>query len=697
MEPKVPNVNIPQIKPETEKPVEKPPFQELSKEEPVKEEPSILIPKEEPVAAEVTPTIEKPAVEIPKVSNGPKKVFFTPKVKKILLGIAISLVVLFVAIGVPGLLLIGKAKAIYKQSQALMASVKASNIPEIKTEIVKTKDSVGAFRGTFKLISWTKIIPFLGGYVADVDHGTKAYAYGLEAAEITIGVIEPYADVLGISSGGVTGDGAKTAEDRIDFIAKAIPTIIPKIDEILDKANKAKTEIDQIKPDRYPVAFKGKGVREPMRNGIAMLDEAVALVANSKPLLEATPYLLGLDTPRQYLLLFQNDKELRPTGGFLTAYAIMKVDKAKFDPVSSNDIYNLDAQYKPRLPAPDPIVKYIKGPYILSKNLRLRDMNWSPDFSESMKTLSTELATVGIKNIDGIIAVDTGLLTNLLDAIGPIGVPGFGNFSTKIEPKCNCPQVIYELESFADVEGPVIWDPLTGKIILRPANSDNRKKIIGPLMNSILANAMGQPKEKLPALADAAIKSLLEKHVLFYLNNQDAQVGVTAFGVAGRIVDYEGDYLHINDANLGGRKSNLYITQEVEQLIEVKDGNIEKTITITYKNPEKHDGWLNSVYPDWVRIYVPKGSQLLAQEGFTDKAEPYEEFGKTVFAGFFQLRPEGVAKITLKYRLPFNNSKNFKMLIQKQPGTDSPLYTIKYGKKSEEQFLKQDKEFRLSF
>ena len=696
MEPKVPKVNIPQIKPETEKPVEKPPFQELPKEEPVKEEPSILIPEEEAVVAEVSPIIENPAVEIPKVSNGPKKVFFTSKVKKILLGVAITLVVLLVAIGVPGLLLIGKAKALYKQSQALVASAKSSNIAAIKTEIVKTRDSVSAFRGTFKFISWTKIIPFLGGYVADVDHGTKAYAYGLEAAEITIGVIEPYADVLGISSG-ATGDGAKTAEDRIDFIAKAIPTIVPKIDEILDKANKAKIEIDLIDPDRYPVTYKGKAVREPMRNGIAVLDEAVALVANSKPLLEATPYLLGLDTPRQYLLLFQNDKELRPTGGFLTAYAIMKVDKAKFDPVSSNDIYNLDAQYKPRLPAPDPIVKYIKGPYILSKNLRLRDMNWSPDFSESMKTLSTELSTVGIKNIDGIIAVDTGLLTNLLDVIGPIGVPGFGNFSTKIEPKCNCPQVIYELESFADVEGPIIWDPVTGKIILRPANSDNRKKIIGPLMNSILANAMGQPKEKLPALANAAIKSLLEKHVLFYLNDQKAQIGVTAFGVAGRIVDYEGDYLHINDANLGGRKSNLYITQEVEQLIEVKDGNIEKTIIITYKNPEKYDGWLNSVYPDWVRIYVPKGSQLLAQEGFTDKAEPYEELGKTVFAGFFQLRPEGVAKITLKYRLPFNNSKNFKMLIQKQAGTDAPLYTIKYGKKSEEQYLKQDKEFRLSF
>jgi hypothetical protein len=698
MEPKVPKVVIPRIKPE-------------KKKEPVikteEKEASILIPQEEAVAAESSPdtketeTAKDPEaiskIELPDVSESPTKPFLSPLTKKILLGVGIFFVVLIVALGVPGFLLIGKTKTLMAQGKALADAAKTSNIPAVKAEIGKTKTAVASFRSTFVLLSWTKFIPWAGAYVRDVDRGTKALGYGLEAAEITIGVVEPYADVLGISTGAEVKDGTKTAQERIDFIAQAIPTILPKIDEIMDKAGKAKAEIDQINPDRYPLKFQGREIREPMRQAIGTFDEAISLVANSKPLLEAAPYLLGLDEERQYLLLFQNDKELRPTGGFMTAYAVMKVNKAKFDPVSSNDIYNLDAQYKPHLETPDPIVKYIKGPYILSKSFRLRDMNWSPDFSVSMDLFAKEISGLGIKNIDGIIAVDTGLLTNLLDAIGPIGVPGFGNFSTKIEPKCNCPQVIYELESFADVEGPIIWDPLTGKIILRPANSDNRKKIIGPLMNSILANAMGQPKEKLPALAGAALKSLLEKHVLFYLNDDNAQAGVTSFGAAGRILGYDGDYLHINDANLGGRKSNLYVTQEVEQVLEVKDGAIEKTLTITYKNPMKQDGWLNSVLPNWVRIYVPKGSTLITMEGVEDKAEPYEEFGKTVFAGYFELRPEGVAKVTVKYKLPFGNSKNYKLLVQKQPGTDAPLYTIKYGRKTEEQYLKQDKEFRFSF
>jgi len=375
----------------------------------------------------------------------------------------------------------------------------------------------------------------------------------------------------------------------------------------------------------------------------------------------------------------------------------LKVDQAKVSTVTSSDIYSLDAIYKPSIKAPQPIIDYIKGPYILSQKLRLRDMNWSPDFAESMNIFVPAAKEAGVDGIDGVIAVDTQVLVNILDVIGPIGVTGFGNFSTEIIPECNCAQVIHELEAFADVEGPIIWDPLTGKIIQRPPNSDNRKKIIGPLMNSILANAMGQPKEKIPGLVEAGFKSLMEKHVLFYLLDENVQKAVSDFGLGGTMnQDVSGDYLHINDANLGGRKSNLYAYENVEQNIEISaDGSVTKTLTITYQNPEKQDGWLNSVLPTWVRVYVPKGSELVTAEGLEKSIDPYEDLGKTVFAGFFQLRPEGVSKVTFKYTLPFKVSDQYSLYIQKQPGTDGFLYTINLGKHMEEFKLKTDKQIKI--
>ncbi len=645
------------------------------------------------------PNISKEVVVKPVMNNFTANNQLSTKPRK--KGLIIALVVLGVVFAysiISGLIVYSKGIGLKKSVNALMDAGKSQDLNKIETELSKTKTSLKKLKSSFVLISPFRIIPFFGSYVSDANHLINAGLYGMDASDIVLTTIEPYADLLGLTGGKEEeGDGTKTAKDRIDFIVKSIPDLIPNIDKISEKTQLIEKELSEINPERYPVRMGKTEARSKVKSGLEMFKEAAGFITNGKPLLEAAPYLLGIDEERTYLLLFQNDKELRPTGGFLTGYSIMKVDKGTFSPVSSSDIYNLDAKYKPTVVAPDPIIEYLKGPYALSDKLRLRDMNWSPDFAESMKLFTDEAESVGITDIDGVISVDTQVLVYLLDAIGKIGVPGFGNFSTEIDARCDCPNVIYELESFADVEGPVVWDPAgTGKIIYAPANYDNRKKIIGPLMNSVLANAMGQPKEKLPKLFEAVFKSLIEKHVLFYIFDTKTQDAVTSFGIAGTIKDFSGDYIHINDANLGGRKSNLYVTNEITQEYETsKDGYIEKTLTLTYKNPMKQDGWLNSVLPNWVRIYVPKGSTLISFEGAEAKAEPYEEFGKTVFAGYFQLRPEGVSKLTLRYKLPIKAKGEIDLLIQKQPGLDAPLYTIISGKTEEEFFLKTDKEINV--
>lgn len=671
-------------------------------------EDSILIPKIEvsnSEPAKMDPPMPQPEEKLEPVADpAPKDPPEAPRKKSktglIWLGIGIFILLFIIYNAIAGFLVYQAGKKLADSVSKLQAAAGTKDLAKIKTEVGNTRKSLTAFDGKFRLLSWTKIIPYYGAYVSDAGHAITAGEAGLDTGDIVITTIEPYSDLLGLADGTevlAAKTGAQSMQERIDFVVKTIPDLLPKLDQISAKVKIVNDELSQINADKYPETFRGKKVKSTIQTLQNTVQEAAGLLVNGKPFLQNVPYLLGMDSPRSYLILFQNDKELRPTGGFMTAYAIMKVDKAKFEPVSSNDIYNLDAQYKPSTKAPDPIIKYIKGPYILSQNLRLRDMNWSPDFSVSMQDVTKAISTIGIKNVDGIIGVDTQLLTNLLDVIGPIGVPGFGNFSTATDPQCNCPQVIHELESFADVEGPIIWDPVTGKIIQRPPNSDNRKKIIGPLMNSILANALGQPKEKLPALFTAAFKSLIEKHVLLYTLDSSIESSIANVGLGGTIrQDFNGDYLHINDANLGGRKSNLYATEDVEQDIQIAgDGTVTKTVTITYKNPQSQDGWLNSVLPTWVRVYVPKGSTLVAAEGLEAKTDPYEDLGHTVFAGYFQLRPEGVAKVTFQYKLPFKVKGTYDLLIQKQPGTDGFLYTIKLGRHSEEFYLKSDKEIKI--
>ena len=131
---------------------------------------------------------------------------------------------------------------------------------------------------------------------------------------------------------------------------------------------------------------------------------------------------MGKDAPRQYLLLFQNDAELRPTGGFWTAYGILKVDKGKVTPVASDDIYSLDAKLKSTIPAPRPILAYhINVPY-----LNIRDMNISPDFPTAIDTMLPYFQKVNSDKFDAVIGIDTQVLVDFVKVLGRVGVPWLG-------------------------------------------------------------------------------------------------------------------------------------------------------------------------------------------------------------------------------------------------------------------------------
>lgn len=602
------------------------------------------------------------------------------KVWLAVLGVLILILGLLGWFGVrPGYGIYLTGKRLIVSGQKLQAAVKGQNLAEMKQSLGEVKGNLLTLEGQISGLGWAGSIPGIGGYQRDALHGVKGAVAGVEAGELVVDTVAPYADIVGLDGGQEATSGAQTSKDRINFVVTTIAQVQPQLSEIGKKMEEAKGEMSQIDPARYPEDFRGVKVRQMVQQGIDTVEEMSTLTNEARPLLEMAPYIMGIDGERTYLLIFQNDKELRPTGGFMTAYAIVKVKQGKVTPVISDDIYALDDKFKSKITAPDPILKYLpKVPYWY-----MRDMNLSPDFRVSMEQFMSAYEKTGSPKVDGVIALDTFLLLEFLKVLGPVGVPAYGTFSAQEVSQCSCPQVIYELESFADKATPFI--------------RDDRKAILGPLMNSILANAMGSPKEKMPGLFEAMMRSLQEKHVLFYFPQEAAQQAVEAFNVAGRVVPFEGDYLMIVDTNFAGAKSNLYVEQQVEQEIKVgSDGSVTKTLTIDYKNPQKHDGWLNGEYRDWFRIYVPEGSELVEANGSEVAVTTSKDLGKTVFEGFFTMRPLGVAKLTFTYKLPFRVEKDYKMMVQKQAGTDEPLYTVSLGKRTEEFKLATDKKLNLS-
>lgn len=623
-----------------------------------------------------------------------RKMKISSKAKK-RIGILIGVLIVFLAFAIFGIVL--PAQRVYKsaqhtQAQAKIAyeALKQQNIEVASEEIKKTRQSLTQTQKDLHAMGYMKFIPIANMYYNDADHLMNAGFHGLDAAEIIVDSIEPYADVLGLKGQGSFVMGS--AEQRIQTAVMTMGKITPRIDEVADALQKAQKEIDQVDPNHYPPVFGGEKVHTQLTQLRIVADQGITFVDEARPLIKVLPSLLGESEPKRYLVLFQNDKELRPTGGFITAYAVFKVDKGNITVERSEDIYKLDDSIRNKPKAPAPILKYF--PKVTTLNLR--DSNLSPDFVTSMEQFRELYERASEKvEVDGIIALDTHVLVSVIKVLDDKVEAGGITFTSQNDKRCDCPQAIYALED--NISRPVGY--------IRA----ERKALLGQLLSAIMQKSLtSSPKLYWGPLFQTVINETNQKHILFYIFDDNAQKGIESLNAAGRIKDFEGDYFHISSANFSGAKTNLYIQQAVTQDMKVENnGEVTKTVTIKYKNPhppsdcnlERGGLCLNALHREWFRIYVPKGSTLIDSKGSEVKLTTYEEFGKTVFDGFLTVRPNGgETTLTVTYRLPFKvaNGSPLPLLIQKQPGIAGASYMVIMNGKEVEQFdLIADKELTI--
>ena len=243
------------------------------------------------------------------------------------------------------------------------------------------------------------------------------------------------------------------------------------------------------------------------------------------------------------------------------------------------------------------------------------------------------------------------MVEELIEVTGPIEVLGT-KYSAETDHRCNCPNVIYELESYAEIAA---------------KGEKDRKAVLGVLMQQVLAKLVAADVEKLPEVIDTVVRLANHKHIMFYMHDDKVQKAVSDLNWTGQIKEYDGDYLHINDANFAGGKSNLYVDQKVTQEIEIKNGEVSKKIIIDYKNPQPFGIWLNAINRSYVRIYAPLGSKLVSSKGSDDPVKESEDLGKTVFEAFVVTRPQNSRKLELEFTVPYKPQGDYKMLIHKQP------------------------------
>ncbi len=388
---------------------------------------------------------------------------------------------------------------------------------------------------------------------------------------------------------------------------------------------------------------------------------------SKKDIFKILPSLAGIDKPRNYLILFLNNTELRPGGGFIGAYAVLNVDKGKIKIVEMTGSENLDQQaveLEENLPIPlanylQPTVKY----------WYFRDANWSPDFGLSaQKALELWLKEKGKidYNIDAVIGVTTDVLVDLLKITGEIRVKDI-NFSAD--------NVIKELEWFVEYD-----------YKNRGIDKKERKQIIAEFLTKLIKHIEDDIKDNFNnynKYISLLNKSLDYKNLIFYSQDKIFKKLIVDYNIGGKIIDSDFDYLMWVDANLSSLKTDLALKRVLKYKIEKIGHQYIATAEMTYKHNNKID-WRTSYYRDYLRIYTPLGSKLINITSVDEKGKITEikeynqgiEMNKTWFGIFTVIKPQSRKTISFQYLLPFtefdlNNKKEYYLLIQKQIGLNN--------------------------
>jgi len=513
-------------------------------------------------------------------------------------------------------------------------------------------------------------VPYLGGTLASVPHfldmGNAVCAGGIAVLQ----GIEGFDSILESSS---------SDEDAMAKITRFL---------VASRADftTAEQEIERAMEAR--ARFSEAQLIPPLVDPMQRLDRLLPLARGALQLAQVAPDLLGATAPRAYLVVAQNNDELRATGGFISGIGLAVIQEGKLVKLDFQDSYAVENWDQPHPDPPESLRKYMMADLWVT-----RDANWWPDFPTSAQALQDlyEL-NQGIRT-DGVIAVDLKGLEYIVHALEPLSL---GKDEEQVTA-ANVKQKIREIWAPPPDLGPIPTDPQEWTPEVRRWFA-HRKDFMPLLSAAMLAKLQNPNSVDWAKLLWFLKRALEEKHLLLYFNDPVCQSVLASNGWDGTLSSAPGDYLMVADSNVGFNKVNPNIEQSISYEVKIDPhGRLLGAVVLEYHSKvtrelpeclrtprydENYDLMTQRCYWDYVRIYVPLGSELVSASGGAEFEPPAEECGKTLFSAFFVLAPRETKRIVFEYTLPPDivlhgeEVDHYRLTVQKQPGTLSPPLRI---------------------
>lgn len=394
-------------------------------------------------------------------------------------------------------------------------------------------------------------------------------------------------------------------------------------------------------------------------------------LATGKALLSVAPNFIALGTKAKYAVLFQNNMELRGTGGFIGSFAILSFENGRLYDMPVYDVYAADGQLKGHVEPPAPI-KNLLG----EANWYLRDSNFDPDFPTSARRAEWFIKKTMNEDVSGTIGITLDLLKSLLHAVGPLDLPDYQETVSESN--------IYERAQF---HAEVNFFP----------GSQAKKEYLSSVADALFSKLQSGGGADILKVVGALSSAVDSKDVQLSVLDPTAERVLSTLSWNGQVIDRPcpggescvKDYAYLVDSNFGVNKANYYVSRNISLTGDItKEGIPNHVLTVKYKNSATSTAWPAGAYKNYARLYLPPGTSLtsvkidgrpLDQKDLTISSE----HDKFVVGLLINVGIKSETELTVAYSLNqiVKPGSVYTWYYQRQPGTsqsDSVTVSLNY-------------------
>ncbi|MEO8776579.1 MAG: DUF4012 domain-containing protein, partial [Candidatus Nanopelagicales bacterium] len=493
-------------------------------------------------------------------------------------------------------------------------------------------------------------VPFVGPNFAAI--GTVSEVID----ELATRALPSLVDVAGV----VGHKGLIVSGGRIDVARlQAAAPLVASADAELITAQQQLSTID--------VAALNSHVSTPILDLEAKLDDIAGTTAAIRRALTLLPAMLGADGPRTYLVMLQNNAEVRATGGLPGSWVEMQV--------SDGAVKILDIRPSAPVTGDDPILPLTVAEQALYGDQLViypQDTNFTPDFPRTAQLSQAFWKRETGRQVDGVFSLDTVALSHILAATGPVTLPD----GTKITASN---AVSYLL---SDVYAKFAGDP--------QAHHAYFAEVSRAVFAAI---ATGQVSSS--GMLDALAASENEGRLYAWSAHPQEQSLLTETGLSGALVGHVGDApvvgVFLNDSS--GAKMSYYLRTAVRLNGQkcLPDGQQAFTVTVTLTSTAPQDAATS--LPQYVTgggqyiragdvatgilVFSPSGGKIdkatVGDQGsaFVQQVQQGDHWAVT---GSTELAPG--QSITMTVQMHSGEGQPGVPLLRKTPGIADPAPTI---------------------